>query len=149
MAQNNILIEQYRTSGAVQKRNAAALNAWAGSMAAQPIPTEKPAADWVRARIVAERIPSMIDSYVARTLGYCMQDPTTVTNIWQYLNYNNEATEVSLSGQLDGIIAAFMPRFSAIDVTQSQVDQWYIDHGFGPVALAGGTAGAGVAVRPS
>ncbi len=130
MAQNNILIEQYRTSPAVAKRNAAGLNAWAGSVTAQAIPGTKPDEVWVKTRIVAERIPQQIDSYVSRTMGYFMQDPATVTNIWQFLNYNNDATDVALSGQIESIIAAFMPRFSDIDVTDAQAVEWLTNHGF-------------------
>jgi len=128
MAQNNILIEQYRTSPAVMKRNAAGLNAWAGSVTAQVIP---PAPDevWVKTRIVAERIPQQIDAYVSRTMGYFMQDPATVTNIWEFLNYNNDAKEVALSGQIESIIAAFMPRFADIDVTDQQAADWKTAHG--------------------
>jgi len=130
MAQNNILLNQYRTAPAVQQRNSIGLNAWAGATAIIPIPGTKPEADWVRARIVAERIPQMIDTYTQRTLGYFLQDPATVTNIWEFLAFNDEATEVSLSSQVESMIAAFMPRFSAIDVTQQQVTDWYTNNGF-------------------
>ena len=84
----------------------------------------------MKTRIVAERIPQQIDSYVMRTMGYFMQDPASVTNIWQFLNYNDDATEVALSGQIESIIAAFMPRFSDIDVTDDQKNKWLTDHGF-------------------
>jgi hypothetical protein len=134
MAQNNILLNQYRTAPAVQQRNAVGLNQWAGATAIIAIPGTKPAADWVRARLVAERIPSAIDAYVQRTIGYFLQDPATTTNIWEFLNFGNEATEVSLSSQVEAIINAFMPRFAAVDVSQSQVDQWYADNGFAEVA---------------
>jgi len=149
MAQNNILLDQYRTSQAVSKRNAVGLNAWAGYTANLPIPATEPDTDWVRARIVAERIPQAMDSYVARTMGYFMQDPATNTNIWQFINFNNEATEVALSSQVEQIIGGFMPRFAAMDVTQSQVDAWYEANGFPAAAAMGLEAGRSApAARP-
>jgi hypothetical protein len=63
-----------------------------------------------------------------------MQDISVQTNIRQHLSaYNDEQTEVSLSAQNAATIAAFMPRFAMPpEVTQAQVDQWYLDNGFGP-----------------
>jgi hypothetical protein len=55
------------------------------------------------------------------------------TNIRQFLNaFNDEQTEVALSAQNAAIIQAFWSAFSKTEVTQAQVDQWYLDNGFPP-----------------
>jgi hypothetical protein len=130
MAQDNILLSQYLTQPVVRQRNSVGLNAWAASMSAEAIPD--PAEDpWVQQRIVAEQIPQALDMYTMRTLAYFLQDPATVTNVRQYLNpYNDDATEVALSSQIDGVIAGFMPRFAATSVSKDQVNNWYTQNGF-------------------
>lgn len=134
---DDLLLAAYPKQQVVRDRNYSALIIWANGVSAQPIPEEKPPEDWVQQRLVAERIPTATDSYVSRTSSYFMQDPTTQTNIRQFLNaWNDEPTEVSLSAQNASIIAAFMPRFAATDATQAQVDQWYLDNGFPPDVVA-------------
>jgi hypothetical protein len=129
MAQDNILLSNYLTQTVVRQRNAVGLNAWASSFTAEAFPPF-PDDPWVEQRIVAEQIPQALDNYVSRTLAYFLQDPATVTNILQYLNqWNDEATEVSLSSQIDSVIAGFMPRFAASTVSKDQVANWYTQNG--------------------
>jgi hypothetical protein len=131
---DDLLLAAYPKQQVVRDRNYSALIIWAAGVTAQPVPAAKPPEDWVRQRLVAERVPTATDSYVSRTMSYFMQDVTTQTNIREFLDsWNNEATEVALSAQNAAMIAAFMPRFAATDTTQAQVDQWYLDNGFPPV----------------
>jgi hypothetical protein len=128
---NDRLLAEYPRQPIVRDRNFAGLVAWAGYTATLPIPEERPDADWVRLRLIAERIPTQTGNYVERTLSFFLQDPTTVTNIRQFLNpWNDEPTEVALSAQIAGVIGTFMPRFARFDVSDAQVDQWYVSHGF-------------------
>lgn len=125
------LLADYPKQQVVRDRNYVGLDQWAAYTATLEIPTAKPDADWVRMRMVAERIPQQLDSYVQRTLSYFLQDPATQTNIRQYLNaYNDEATETALASQIEGVIGTFMPRFAAMEINDTQVDQWYADNGF-------------------
>ncbi|HSR78760.1 MAG TPA: hypothetical protein VLN57_19450 [Xanthobacteraceae bacterium] len=125
------LLAAYPRQPVVRDRNFSGLVHWAGYTASLPIPEERPTEDWVRLRIVAERLPTQAQNYVERTLSFFLQDPTTVTNIRQFLNpWNDEGTEVALSAQIEGIIGSFMPRFARFDVSDAQIDAWYVSHGF-------------------
>jgi len=137
---DNILLSQYLMESVVKRRNSVGLIEWAGSVTAQSIPTTKPDTAWVQQRLVAERIPQQPDGYTQRTLAYFLQDPTTQTNIREYLNsFNDDATEVALGAQINSVITAFMPRFAASDVTDQQVQQWYDSNGFGTPLSRGTT----------
>lgn len=94
-----------------------------------PAVPDKPTDDWVQQRIVAERIPTQTAQYVDLTMGWLLGDPAIQTNIRQHLNpWNDEATEAAMDAQIDGAMAAAMPKFAANQVTQTMVDQWLIDH---------------------
>jgi hypothetical protein len=135
-ASDYTLLAEYVRQPVVKDRNYVGLANWAASVTAQPIPTEQPDEEWVKARIVAERFPAQPQNYVDRTISYFLQDPATQTNIRTYLNaWNTEAAETSIAAQIDGVITAFMPRFADIDVTSAQVEQWLADNGF-PAATA-------------
>jgi len=84
---------------------------------------------------VAERYPQQPEAYVQRTLSYFLQDQVTQTNIRQYLTtVNTEAVETALAAQIAQVIERFMPQFAAMEITASQIEQWYTDHGFGAAA---------------
>jgi hypothetical protein len=130
MADYNLLA-QYPKQAIVRDRNYSGLLAWAGYTLALAVPATKPDAAWVEQRIVAERIPSQTQVYVDRTIAYFLKDPTTQTNIRQYLNaWNDETTEAALSDQISSVVSAFMPGFCALEVTQADVDSWYAANGF-------------------
>jgi hypothetical protein len=132
-ASDYTLLAKYPQQAVVKERNYLGLINWASYTATLPIPGEKPDETWVKARIVAERIPAQPQNYMDRTMSYFLQDPATQTNIRQYLHpFNDEATETSLAAQIEGVIGAFMPRFADIDVTDEQKDKWLTDHGFTP-----------------
>jgi hypothetical protein len=128
---DDLLLAQYPKQQTVRDRNFSALVIWSNAIAAQPIPPDKPPPDVVRQRIVAERIPIQTDIYVTRTMSYFMQDGTTQVNIRQFLSqWNDDATEVSLSAQLASVIAAFMPRFALTDISDADVEAWFTANGF-------------------
>jgi hypothetical protein len=149
-ASDYTLLAQYPKQQVVKDRNYIGLNNWSIYTATLPIPPEKPTEEWVKARVVAERIPQQPESYVQRTLSYFLQDPATQTNVRQYLNsFNDEPTETALAAQIEGVIGTFMPRFADIDVTGTQVDQWYADNGFAEPVTARNPAGIlNPALRP-
>jgi hypothetical protein len=130
---NNLLLAQYAKLAHVKDRNYAGLVSWSAFEAAQPLPPDKPDPDWARQRIVGERVPLQPTLYTDRTLAYFLQDPTTVTNIREYLHpHNDDATEEALALQISGVISTFMPRFAAADVTDAQLSQWYTQNGWPP-----------------
>jgi hypothetical protein len=128
---DDLLLANYPRQAVVRDRNASALLAWAAYETAQAIPPTKPDEEFVRERLVGERIPLQTANYVERTLSFFQQDPTVQTNIRQFLSqWNDEATEVQLSAQNNSIITAFMPRFAAADVSDADVQAWYTANGF-------------------
>jgi len=139
-AQNNILLSQYLVEAVVKRRNSVGLIEWAASVTAQQIPATKPDTAWVQQYIVAGYIPQQPDNYTQQTLAYFLQDPTTQTNIREYLNsFNDETTEVALGAQINSVITAFMPRFAATVVSSQQVQDWYNANGFGTPLSRGTT----------
>ena len=134
---DDLLLAQYPKQQTVRDRNFSALIGWSITIISATIPTTKPDEEWVRERLVAERIPVQTANYVDRTMSYFMQDDVAQTNIRQFLNpWNDEATEVSLSAQNELIIDRFMPRFAKTDVSDEQVQAWYDANGFAAVPLA-------------
>lgn len=123
-AQNQLHQSEYLTSQTVSRRNSAALNSWAAGEAIQPIPPT-PDDAWIRKRIVVEAIPGGLEAYTNGTKAYFLQDPATQTNLDAYLSDANEdAAEVALDGQMQAVIAAFIPRFAQSTVSQQQIDNW-------------------------
>jgi hypothetical protein len=127
------LTAQYPKQQVVRDRNYSGLMVWSAYTLALEIPPEKPDEEWVRERILAEQTPTQINQLVEQTLPYFLQDPATVDNISQYLNaWNDEATETTLSTEIGAVISAFMPRYSATQVSDGQVQTWYNNNGFPP-----------------
>jgi hypothetical protein len=125
------LIAQYPKQAVVRDRNYSGLVAWSAYILAQPIPATKPDQPFVEQRLLAERIPPQTATYVERTIALFLMDPTTTTNIREYLSaWNDEATEAALSDQISSVVSAFMPAFAASEIPQAEIDQWYIDNGF-------------------
>lgn len=128
---SDTLLAQYRKQMVVADRNSSALLRWASYTSGLDIPSSKPSEDFVRTRLVSERVPEQIDSYVQRTLSYFLQDPNTVSNINAFLNaFNTEAVEEQLANFNDAIINGFISRFAASDVSEQQVQDWYTANGF-------------------
>ena len=128
-AQNQLHQSEYLTSQTVSRRNSAALNSWAAGEAIQPVP---PAPDdaWIRKRIVVESIPVGLENATVQTKAYFLQDPATQTNIDAYLSDQNpDGAEVALDGQMQAVIAAFVPRYALATVNQTQIDNWKAQNG--------------------
>jgi hypothetical protein len=128
------LLAQYPKQQIVRDRNSGGLIAWSAYVTTEAIPATKPDEDWVRERIVAEQIVLNPNVYVDQTMSYFMQDPATDTSLSALMNpFNTEATEATLSDEVQSVIGTFMPRFAAQTVTDSQVQAWWDAHGFADV----------------
>ena len=98
---------------------------------ALPIPEAKPAEDWVRQRILAERIPPQTTFFVEQTMSYVVATPDIQTNIRQHLNgYNDDTTEASMDVQVDAAISSTMPAYAKTQVSEQAVKDWYTNNGF-------------------
>jgi phosphoglucomutase len=128
------LMAQYPKQQIVRDRNSGGLIAWSAYVTTEAIPATKPDEDWVRERIVAEQIVLNPNVYVDQSMSYFMQDPATEGSLSALMNpFNTEATEATLSDEVQNVIGTFMPRFAAQTVTDAQVQAWWDAHGFADV----------------
>jgi hypothetical protein len=128
---DDLLLANYPRQAVVRDRNSSGLLNWAAGVTAEPIPPDKPDEDWVRRRLVGERIPGQPDNYTTRTMPYYQQHRAIQENIRLYLNqWNDEATEASLSQQIQDVTNEIMPAFAAVDVSDADVAAWYAANGF-------------------
>jgi hypothetical protein len=127
------LYAQFPKQQICRDRQYSGLLRWAAYIGALPLPTPpaKPTEQEVANRITAQRIPQNTDSYVSQTISYTVADPNVQTNIRQHLNaFNDESTEAAMDANVDGALSANMPLFAKAQVTQQQIDQWYLDNGY-------------------
>jgi len=125
------LLADYSRAQIVKDRNYVGLLLWASARVALPIPATRPSDEWIRLRMIAERIPLTPDLYAIRTLAYFIQDPATQGEVQAFLKTDNdEATEGVLNELIAEILDAFMARFALNEIAQPQVNQWAIDQGF-------------------
>jgi hypothetical protein len=121
---NNIIVSKYLTRPIVQQRNSVTLTQWASYTVALAIP-DPASADWIRQRVVAESVPSSLQSITLQTIGYFLQDQATVANILQFISEDNDDTvEESLSTTNSEICSTFMTRFAASVISPGQVSAW-------------------------
>jgi hypothetical protein len=126
---DNILISRYLTRPIVRQRNSITLASWSAYETATAIPTT-PDDAWVRVRVLAENIPLSLEFYTTQTLTYFAQDPTTVTNILQFISEDNDdPTEVALASQNDTIISTFAQRYADTTINPQQVETWRARNG--------------------
>lgn len=132
----DIALAEYARSQNVTDRNFSTLLGWAGYIGSFPIGEApkgedgRPQPDWVRLRIVAERIPSNTQQYVTRTMSFFMQDPAIGERLSRWLARNDDDEERELSEANRRIVDGFMPRFALTDTNPSAVEQWLILNGF-------------------
>jgi hypothetical protein len=128
---DDLLLAQYPKQQVVHDRNSSGLLNWAAGVTAEPIPPDKPDEDWVRRRLVGERIPAQPENYVTRTMPYYQQHIAIQGNIRLYLSqWNDEATETSLSQQIQDVTNEILPAFAKTDVADADVQAWYAANGF-------------------
>jgi len=123
-------LAEYSRSPTAKDRNYVGLLLWAAARVAEAIPAA-PTDEWIRLRLVAERIPLAPELYAIRTMAYFIQDPATQAEVRAFLQTDNsDAIEGVLNTLVQEIIAAFMPRFALTEIAQPQVKQWISDNRF-------------------
>lgn len=126
------LYAQFPRSQTCRDRQYSGLLRWSAYEMALPIPPEKPDEDFVRQRILAERVPVTIDMYVTQTMPYAIATPDIQTNVRQHLNaYNDDTVEASMDAQVDAAISSIMPAYAKTQVSEQAVKDWYESNGFG------------------
>lgn len=131
MPLNDTQLAMYPTLPWVRQRNATTLAKWAKDYRGYFQPGgNKPSPEDARRFIIADRIPQQMDSYVQRTLWFFAADSAVRDTPAFFSQVNTPEIEADLDQKNYGILQAFMDQFALTDVTDQQVTNWYIQHGF-------------------
>jgi hypothetical protein len=117
------------------QRSYSRLLAWAAYTSALPLPPTDTAPDpaAVKQRILAERTPMQVNIYAAQLGPFLMEEPVMTGRVREHLSdWNDEATETTLSADIDTAFAAVMPRFADAVVTDADATVWLEEHGYPP-----------------
>lgn len=132
---------EYSRSPVVRDRNYGGLAAWAAGQLQQPIPSN-PDDQWIRMRVMAERIPNQPDAYVSRIAPYMLQTSDVVDHICDHLApFLEDDRADAVQTQISAAIQAVMPTLAAFEIQTPLIEQWRKDHGF-PSPAKNGAAGA-------
>ena len=134
MAADFELIPLYGQQPVVRNRTSAAMNFWAGSVLLAEIPEEKPDEDWVRDRILADRVTRNPNNYLDPAMSYYTQQDVIQSTMRDLMD--GFPTQAERDTFTNSIMVPTTPKvmkaIAAYDVLQSAIDQWYLDNGFGP-----------------
>lgn len=110
------------------------LLSWAAYITAQPLPPDTSTAPdkaLVQQRVLAERTPQQATVLAGQVAPYLMEVPNITNDIRSHLNnYNDEATETALAGEIETSMAAVMPKFAAAMVSDYEVANWCDKNGY-------------------
>ena len=107
--------------------------AWAAYTTSLPLPPTNtaPAVDWVRQRVLAERMPANANGYVSMIAPYLLEVPQITGRIRDHLNaWNDETTEGELVADIDTGFAVIMPKFAAAVISDQEVIAWCNRNGY-------------------
>jgi hypothetical protein len=132
MAADFELLPLYGQQPVVRNRTLAALTFWGGQWINEVPPTEKPAADWVKKRILADRVTRNPSGYLDMSMNYYSQQDAIQVRMRDLMDgFPTEAERTEFTNTL--MVPAtqvVMGQIAEVDVTDSSVDQWYTDNGF-------------------
>jgi len=126
-------IAAFPRSQVCQDRTYSRLIAWASYTTSLPLPPTDtaPDPDWVRQRVLAERLPLYSGTYVSQVMPYLLEVPNVTDDVRSHLNaYNDEATETTLVGEIDAGLAVIMPKFAEAMVSDQDVANWCEKNGY-------------------
>jgi hypothetical protein len=130
MSDRYALMKQYAVSQAVAGRNYGGLTNWSAMQLAEAIPPS-PTDDWIRLRLMAQRIPQTPDAYVLRIPPYMLQVTDIVDHLCDQMSpYLEDLEATAVQQSIDNAMQIVMPQLAAVEITQSMVDQWRIDNGY-------------------
>jgi hypothetical protein len=135
MASQDECVARFSGQQICVQRSYSRLLAWAAYTSALPLPptTETPDPAAVKQRITAERTPMQANVYSAQLGPFLMEEPVMTAKVRDHLSeWNDEATETLLSGDIDTALASVMPRFADAVVTDADVTAWLDKHGYPP-----------------
>jgi hypothetical protein len=131
------MMKQYSISQDAAGRNYGGLTNWSAMQLAEAIPPS-PTDDWIRLRLMAERVPQTPDAYVSRIASYMLQVPEILNTLTlQMAPYLEDADASTVQQAIDNALVIVMPQLAKVEITQAMVDQWRIDNGYPAAQKAG------------
>lgn len=106
---------------------------WAAYTSSLPLPPtgSAPEAAAVRQRIVADRTPVQGSVYAQQITPYLLEIPNITARVREHMSpWNDEELETGLATDIDGALAAVMPRFASDTITDYDVALWCDKHGY-------------------
>jgi hypothetical protein len=139
MASQDECIAKFPGQPICVQRSYSRLLAWAAYTSALPLPPTDTAPDpaAVKQRITAERTSMQVNVYAAQLGPFLMEEPVMTGRVREHLSgWNDEATETTLSADIDTALAAVMPRFAEAVVSDADAAVWAEKHGYPPQETA-------------
>lgn len=132
MAADFELIPLYGQQPIVRNRTASALNFWAGQTLALPIPGTKPDEEWVRSRILADRVTRYPSNYLDPSISYYTQQDAIQSNMRDLMDgFPTQAErDIFTNSIMVPTTPVVMKAVAASDVTDQQVQDWYKQNGY-------------------
>jgi|SRR5215467_1038708 len=121
---------EYARSHVVRDRNYGGLAAWAASQMQQPIPPN-PDDQWIRLRLMAERIPQTPDVYVQKIAPYMLHTPDVTDNICDHLApYLEDTRADAVHTQIGNALQVAIPMLAAHEILAPMIAQWRVEKGY-------------------
>ena len=132
MAADFELIPLYGQQPIVRNRTASALNFWAGGTLAIEIPETKPDEEWVRARILADRVTRNPNNYLDIALSYYTQQDAIQASMRDLMDGFPTQTERDMftNSIMVPVTPTVMAAVAESDVTSQHVQDWYNANNF-------------------
>jgi hypothetical protein len=123
------VMNEYTKNPTVQKRNYGGLMQWTSTILGASIPTS-PTDDWIRERLLAQRVGQSPDMYVTRVTPMMLSIQGIIDSVCdQMAPYLLQAESSSVQSAIDAALQTVMPMFAVTDISQAQIDQWKTDNG--------------------
>jgi len=132
MAAGFELIPLYGQQPVVQNRTKSAINFWAGQTLALAIPGTKPTEEWVRARILAERVTRSPQNYLDTSINYYTQQDAIQSSMRDLMDaFPTQAERDTYTNSIMvPVTPVVMAQVAEGDVTDQAVTDWYNANGF-------------------
>jgi hypothetical protein len=132
MAADFELIPLYGQQPIVRNRTSSALNFWAGQTLAESIPATKPTEQWVRLRIMADRVTRSANNYLDMAMSYYTQQDSIQSAMRDLMDgFPTEAERTNFTNNIMvPITPTVMLAVASNDVTAQQIQDWYDANGF-------------------
>jgi len=121
-------MSEYARSGVVRDRLYGGIMAWSASQLAQPVPSN-PDDEWIRRRVMAERIPQTPDHFAQRIAPYTLQTSDIIDHLADHLApFLDVERADQVETQINAAVGASMPALAASEIPIQQVEQWRREH---------------------